>query len=139
MIHFVPMLSDTVTNLSSYTVWIHSNFCFVNTETLFMITRHLDNTCSSRTAYKQTKFSVHRPYTAPHRLISQHPFATPPPSKTSSSSSCTLNTLHPHLIPHYATTNTISRSPPPDIIAHTARTTPHSREPTPPKPHHQYI
>lgn len=87
MIHLVPMLSDTATNLSSYTHWIYSNFCFVNTETLFMITRHLDNTCSSRPAYK---FSVHRPHTAPHRLIFPHPFATPPSSKTSSS--CTLNT-----------------------------------------------
>lgn len=92
-----------------------------------MITRKLDNICSCCATHRQKKFSVHRPYTPPYRLISQHPFATPPPSKTSSS--CTSNTLHPHLIPHYATTSPIFHSPPPSIIAHTAASLPIAQNP----------
>lgn len=92
-----------------------------------MITRDLDNIHSSCATHRQKKFSVHRPYTPPYRLISQHPFATPPPSKTSSS--CTSNTLHPHLIPHYATTSPIFHSPPPSIITHTAASLPIAQNP----------
>ncbi len=92
-----------------------------------MITRKLDNICSCCATHRQKKFSVHRPYTPPYRLITQHPFATPPPSKTSSS--CTSNTLHPHLIAHYATTSPIFHSPPPSIIAHTAASLPIAQNP----------
>lgn len=92
-----------------------------------MITRKLDNICSCCATHRQKKFSVHRPYTAPHRLILPHPFATPPPSKTSSS--CTSNTLHPYLIAHYATTSPICHSPPPSIITHTAASLPIAQNP----------
>lgn len=92
-----------------------------------MITGKLDNICSCCATHRQKKFSVHRPYTAPHRLILPHPFATPPPSKTSSS--CTSNTLHPHLIAHYATTSPIFHSPPPSIITHTAASLPIAQNP----------